>query len=354
MDRPICETIKHKDRRQMLCGQHSRLRVQHQPFVEPAKPKQRLPRYCDECGIQIQEESRRRFCSHRCYRAHTNREAKERRADRPARYCVRCGAELVDKFRFGRHRKWCSRKCQSKWRCEQMPSRGHKGGALVTTVGADMWPHHAMLKFTAEGIKFVANHLLTSMTYTEIAAALGIDVTTFKRMLRKAQELAPYKQKHYEIVGQSPDGPRSERRRTCGHCGIEFIEYRGKNGFHQRRWCDKCVAEQRRPTHRQQTRKTISPEKLAEARAKARQHYAENAEAAREAYRKHYARNREKEIEKTRRNKAIKRHGLEPNHWREQWEEVKKAKQEMREERLCIKEARQTMAKIRRYLSQRV
>ena len=224
-----------------------------------------------------------------------------------------------------------------------------EGGQLITKIyaGKQKFPYNGKLMFTPEGIEFASDCLSTTMTYPEIASVVGVEISTFKRLLRETQELAPYKQKHYEIVGQlkGPDIPK-ERERNCTHCGAAYTQYRNERGeWTGRRWCDQCVAE-RQTAKPPKTRGTMSPEELEKERRKRREYYQRNKEAEKQYYREYYTRNRDREIEKTRRNKFVRRNGLDPELWREQWNERRKEWQ-------WIRQGKKALAKVRKHLSQK-
>jgi hypothetical protein len=294
------------------------------PFVKigggrPRKPKPpkppKPPRYCDECGGEIEQKLRRRFCSKLCYRRWTDADGRRKRAEAlaalPARYCLECGAQIL--IVSGQHhaKPYCSAACSTEARLRHKRDKalhnGHKGGLLVTMSIARTWPGRSTLVFTPEGLKFTIACLLTSLTFPAIATLLGINACTFKYLLRRTPELTPYRKRHHEIVREV----RSRRpvRRVCKRCGKTF-ECHAKP---PRKWCNRCVTKGGMP-------KPMTAKRRAENRRKRQDYYYLNVERIRLRHREHYARNREKEIEKTRRYKAIKKYGLDPEKWREQWD----------------------------------
>jgi hypothetical protein len=149
---------------------------------------------------------------------------------------------------------YCSAKCARDAKRQKEKDRNHygprrhQGGRLITTA-AD----NGLLVFTAEGLEFIKAQLLTRSTYPEIAGTLGINITTFKHLLRRTGELAAFREAHFALVGLSNHlmgGIVADTREAkCMRCDSTFTERRGKYvppgrstpAWTDRRWCDECV-----------------------------------------------------------------------------------------------------------------
>jgi hypothetical protein len=321
---------------------------------------------CDQCGTPVPKGSWR-FCSLVCSTKHGNQKMSADRAQARAAnpwHCNICGIE-IQVTRWS-HLKYCSRVCQQKAqnsrRADRYTPRGHNDGLLVTTIEGHKFPADNRIKFTKEGIEFVAACLLTPMTFPQIAAAVGVNFWSFTHLLlRRTPELTPYREIHHQIVREARK-PKNERQATCSRCTATYTQCRNQNGrWPDRHWCDKCLTEHYTP---------LAPE---ERRRKARERYQQNKESEQRKYREYYTRNREKEIDKTRRNKAIKKYGLNPERWREEWkaigtrgldpewreqwppmDEATGQLEQEEKERQWIQLGKQALARVRKHLSQRV